>query len=168
MGIHIFNMPYQRGDPHIQHTLPVWGSTYPIFMSKLCVLQNKAIKLICDGKKSDHVTSYYSKLNILKLQDLYKHEVAKIVFQFSRDNLPLTLQHLFSKTSEILFRNTRSSTNIYNLQQCTLISSTNIYNLQQSTRLQKSIKYKGVKIQNKISLNLKTNQTEISTAVIKN
>ena len=32
------------------------------YMSKLCTLQNKAIKLICDGKKSDHVTPYYSKL----------------------------------------------------------------------------------------------------------
>ena len=95
--------------------LLAWGSTYPTYMSKLCILQNKAIKPIYDGKKSDHVTPYYSKLNILKLQDLYKHEVAKIVFRFSRGNLSPTPQHLFSKTSEIFFRNTRFSTNIYNL-----------------------------------------------------
>ena len=78
-------------------------------------LQNKALKLVCDGKKSDHVTPYYSTLNISKLQDLYKHEVVKTVFRFSRDNLTPTLQHLFSKTSEISFRNTRYPANIFNL-----------------------------------------------------
>ena len=46
---------------HFQHVLLAWRSTYPTYMFKLCTLQNKAIKLICDGKKSDHVTPYYSK-----------------------------------------------------------------------------------------------------------
>ena len=106
----------------------------------------KAIKLICDGKKSDHITSYYSKLNVLNLQNLYKHEITKIAFWFSRDNLPPTLQHLFSKTSEIIsFRNTKSSTNIYNLYIPRYTTS----------RIQKSIKYQRVKIWNKVLPNLK-------------
>ena len=130
--------------PYLLYALPAWGSTYPTYMSKLCILQNKAIKLICDGKKSNRVTPNYSKLNTLKLQDFYKHEVAKMVFRFLRDNLRPTLQHLFSKTSEISFRYTRCSTNIYNL--CIPRYTT--------TRLQKSIKYQGVKIWNKISPNL--------------
>ena len=114
-------------------------------MSKLCILQNKAIKLICDGKKSDHIISYHSKLNISKPQDLYKHEVSKIVFRFTRDNLPPTLQHLFFKTSKISIRNTRSSTNIYNL-----------YVFQYTTtRFLKRIKYQGLKIWNQISPKLK-------------
>ena len=56
---------------YLLFTLPAWGSTYSTYMSKLCILPNKAItgKLICDGSKSDHVTPYYSKLDMLKLQD---------------------------------------------------------------------------------------------------
>ena len=42
--------------PYLLYALPAWGSTYPTYTSKLCILQNKAIKLICEGKKSDHVT----------------------------------------------------------------------------------------------------------------
>ena len=84
-------------------------------MSKLRTLQNKAIKFICTGKKSDHVIHYYFKLNDIKTSRFIQHKAAKIVFRFSRDNLSLTLQHLFSKTSEISSCNTRSSTNIYNL-----------------------------------------------------
>ena len=44
--------------PYLPYALPAWGSTYPTNVSKLCILQNKAIKLICDGKKSDNVTPY--------------------------------------------------------------------------------------------------------------
>ena len=53
-------------------------------ISKLCTLQNIAIKLTCNGGKSDHVTPYYSKLGMLKLQALYKHDVAKNVFGFHK------------------------------------------------------------------------------------
>ena len=38
----------------------------PTYMSKLCILQNKAIKLTCDGKKSDHVRANYSKIKQIK------------------------------------------------------------------------------------------------------
>ena len=88
---------------YLQYAFPVWESTYSTIMSKLCILKIKAIKMICDGKKSDHVTPYYSKLNILKLQELYKHEVVKIVFRFSQDNILPTPQHLILKTSKISF-----------------------------------------------------------------
>ena len=79
---------------------------------------------------------------------MYKHEVAKIVFRFSRDNLPPKLQHLFSKTSEISFRNTTSSTNIYNLR----------IPRYTTTRLQKSVKYQGEK---NLEQNMTTSQKQI-------
>ena len=66
-------------------------------------------------------------------------------FRFSRDNFLPKLQHLFSKTSEISFGNTGSSTDIYNLY----------IPRYTTTRLQKRIKYQGVKILNKISPNIK-------------
>ena len=73
-------------------------------MFKLCrpTWQNKAIKLVFDGKNLAHVTPYYSKLNILKLQDKCKDEVAKIVFQFSRDNLLPHFKTYFLKQPKYL------------------------------------------------------------------
>ena len=35
------------------------------YVSNLCTLQNKAIKLICDDKMSNRVTPYYSELDII-------------------------------------------------------------------------------------------------------
>ena len=35
---------------YLIYNLPDWGSTFPTYMSKLSTLQNKVVKLICDGK----------------------------------------------------------------------------------------------------------------------
>ena len=51
----LLEMYYAIIHPYLLYALPAWGSTYPTYMSKLCILQKKTIKLICDGKKSDHV-----------------------------------------------------------------------------------------------------------------
>ena len=93
----------QLKDPHIQTLCP---NHVPYKTKQLT---------FADGKTSDHVNPYSSKLNILQLQYVCKHEVAKIVFWFLRDNLFSTPQHLFFKTSKISSCNTRSSVNIYNL-----------------------------------------------------
>ena len=43
----LFKIYYGIIHPYHLYALPAWGSTYPTHMSKLCILQNKAIKLIC-------------------------------------------------------------------------------------------------------------------------
>ena len=45
----------------------------------LGVYIDEQFKLVADGKYRDHVTLFYSQLNVLKLLDLVKHETAKIV-----------------------------------------------------------------------------------------
>ena len=64
-------------------------------------LQNKAVKLIGRGNYLDRVTPYYSKLNILKLPDLYKLETAKFVYRFMHNTLPQSFSDFFIKVSEI-------------------------------------------------------------------
>ena len=113
-------------------------------MSKLCILQNKAIKLVCDGKKSDHLTSYYSKLSILKLQGLYELGESQTVFGFSREHFSPALQELFLRHPKYLFAT-----------QAFQQTSTIYKYLDIQLPIQKSIKYEEVKIWNKISSNLK-------------
>ena len=64
---------------HLLYGLAIWGSTFPSYLNKLASLQNKAAKIVAGSKYRDHVTSFYSQLNVLKLSDLFKHETAKIV-----------------------------------------------------------------------------------------
>ena len=85
--------------PHLLYGLSIWGCTHKSYLSKLQTLQNKAVKIIGGGKYMDHATPFYSKLKILKIPELYKHEVAKLVFHHYHQRLPPLLSNLYIKTN---------------------------------------------------------------------
>jgi len=57
----------------------IWDVRPKSCLKHLTTLQNKAIKLIGNGKYREHVTSYYKKLIILKSSDLYHYKTAKFM-----------------------------------------------------------------------------------------
>ena len=67
-------------------------------MNSLAKLQN-AIKIVGGGKKHENSSSLYFQLEILKLQELFKSEVAKFVQNLSHDNLP--------SSKPVLYRNAK-------------------------------------------------------------
>ena len=73
---------------HLLYGLVVWESTFHKYMSKLERLQNKALKIIGDGTARESPTPFYGQLKILKLTDLYKFEIAKLVHDFLLDKQP--------------------------------------------------------------------------------
>ena len=83
--------------PHLLYGLVAWGSTFPTYMSKLESLQNKAVKIIGGGTTRESPTPFHGQLKILKLTDLYKFEIAKLVHDFLHDKLPSStvFSHLF-------------------------------------------------------------------------
>ena len=104
-------------------------------------MQNKAVKLIGGGLYNDKVSPFYSQLKILKLPYLYKLEIGKFVKAHFQNRLLLNISNYFTLTSNISFHTTRTIQNNKN----------NLYTPRYDTaRLQKSIKYQGVKIWNKI------------------
>ena len=52
---------------------------------KFC-LQNKAIRIIFNSNRLTSVTPIFQALEILKIEDLFKYEVGKLMFQFSKKN----------------------------------------------------------------------------------
>ena len=50
----------------------------------------------------DHATTFYSKLKILKIPELYKHKVAKLVFHHYHQRLPPSLSNLYVKITKFL------------------------------------------------------------------
>ena len=124
--------------PHILYGLPLWGSTFPSYLTKLQRLQNKAIRIISNSKPTASVTPLYLKLGILKISDLYTLETAKIMHQHAKQNiLPRTFSMYFNPLTNIHSRQTRSKTN------------QNFYVPKFSTnRCQKSFKFQGTKVWN--------------------
>ena len=143
----LLNVYYAFIHPHLLYCLLIWGSSFPSYLKKLTVLQNKAIKLIGGGLPKDRATPFYSKLNVLKLSDLFKLEIGKFVHAHFNNKLPFTFSGYFSLTSKVSQENTRStlSRNI-----CLYIPRF------RTNRLQKCIGYQGVKICNDIPAEIQT------------
>ena len=99
----------------LQYGLVVWGSTFPTYLNRLAALQNKAIRVIGGCNYNDSVTPLYLEFEILKLAELYKLEVAKLVYDYIHYNIPYSLSNMFIKTSQISARATTSSINANNL-----------------------------------------------------
>ena len=76
--------------PYLLYGITIWGNTYETHLKRLKSLQNKAVKVIAGGQYLDDSTaySYYKQLNIIKIEDLYTLEVAKLMHKFSQNKLP--------------------------------------------------------------------------------
>ena len=73
---------------HFNYGLAVWGSTYPTYLNKLKLLQNKAIRIVTSSHMSISSKSLYIKTNILALPKLFEFETAKIVYFYNFNLLP--------------------------------------------------------------------------------
>jgi len=59
----------------------------------------------------DHVSQLYTKLNLLKLKDIYKLELAKFMHKIYNDNLPGVLQKRFCKTDNSFVYDQKTNNN---------------------------------------------------------
>ena len=89
------------------HLLYALASTYNTYLSKLKRLQNKAVRIISRTSIKDRITPNYHRLEILKLDDLYTLEIAKLMHQFTPNKLPDTFDHYFTYSSDVSKHYTR-------------------------------------------------------------
>ena len=124
---------------HLQYGILLWGSTSKTYLSKIKVLQNKAIKVIGGGKWRDRATPFYKKLKILKIVDIYKLETAIFMYKYRTNKLPAGMNNLFQETSQVHTK-------------CTRTANLNNYFIPfyRTNRLQNSIQYQGAKLWNSI------------------
>ena len=135
---------YSLVHTHLHNALPLWGATYKSYLMKLKRLQNKALTIISKTKIRGKITPQYYKYEILKLEDLYNFEIAKLMYQFTHSKLPLNFNHYFAYSSDVSSYSTRHT------------SSNDIFFPRfMSSKTQHSIKYIGAKIWNNIPSDLK-------------
>ena len=75
------------------------------------MIQNKALRAICSLKWREHLTPRYSRLNILKINDVAKLETAEFVHKFANQFLSKYILTHFSRISEAHNYCARSSSN---------------------------------------------------------
>ena len=96
---------------HLKYCIVSWGTATNSVLQPLEVVHNNILRTITYNNYRCHITPVYKSLNILKLHDIDKLELAKLVHKFHYEMLPKSFEDLFQKTAEIHCPNTRYATN---------------------------------------------------------
>ena len=91
----LLTLYYSLVHPHLTYGILIWGSTYKSHLQVLQLSQNKAMRALFEQQLSDRITPVYRKAQILKINDLYKLEVAKFMHQLSNKSLPTFFEKYF-------------------------------------------------------------------------
>ena len=86
--IHLFTLYYSLILSHLQYCTLLWANTYSTCLNKLRILQKKAIRIITQSHYLAHTDPLFSKLKLLKLDDLYKHQLGIYMYKSTKDLLP--------------------------------------------------------------------------------
>ena len=121
---------------HLTYGIIVWRATYPLYLTPLKSLQNRAIKLLFGATRFQSAHLLYKDHNILSLNSSLSQETAKFMYKFIHKKLPVQFDDYFDGVLAINKRSTRASQKKNQLYNPTF----------HTNRLQRFIKYRGVKI----------------------
>lgn len=154
----LLQLYYAIFHPHLLYCAIVWSSTNKTYLDPIRKLQNRVVKLI-DGLNYRQNSSHaFKRLNIVKFDDLVKIETGKFVHTHFKRKIPPTFNNFFTKLEKHHSINTRIQT------------SGNFYHIPRykTSKLQRSIKYTGVKVWNSIPGDIKLSSIQKFKKLYKN
>lgn len=144
------NLYFTLVHPYLSYAIEAWHSAYNNVTKKIFVLQKKAIRAVNNLEYNSHTNDFFKSMNILKLEDQYKLQVAIYMYKtVNNDDFDDDLKNSIILHSEVHNHNTRNS-NIF------------IINKFNKNKSKFSIQYNGPKIWNSLPLEL-SNKTSISS-----
>ena len=82
---------------HLQYCIKVWGPMLTNGMvNKLQTAQNNCIRSICNLKYNESVTGKHLSLKLLNIRNLIQLNVAKFMYKYEHDLLPISLRGILS------------------------------------------------------------------------
>ena len=86
---------------YLNYGLIMWGATPASNLSKLCSIQNKALRVILGTGWREHVPPLYATQKILQLRKLLTYSVAKFMHKCTKKKLPATFNQFFTDVTKI-------------------------------------------------------------------
>ena len=127
----LLKLYYALFHSNLLYELLIWHNTYSTYTNKISRLQNKAIKLNANSKRTDKCAPIYEKLKILQLHDLHIHETATFMYKFHNDKLPVSFSQYFNRIAAIHSVHARSNTSgltFHNTKQLIYSAGVKIWN----------------------------------------
>ena len=94
--------------PHLQYGITTWGNASKTLLTKIFIKQKCVVKTICYQKLQTNSNPLFKKLRMLKLEDIVKLHISKLMFKMQQQTL--VGDNRLTKVSSIHNYNTRTST----------------------------------------------------------
>ena len=98
---------YTMVQPYLTYGIILWGPTYRCHLKQVSILQKKAIRCINKLYYNAHTEPLFIRNKILKLDDLYKFELSKFMFDCINGKLPTPILEFFISNATIHAHHTR-------------------------------------------------------------
>ena len=95
--------------PYLSYGLTAWGLASKSYLTKILVLQKRALRFIFCVERREHAVSLFIYADILALNFLYFNSVCCLMHDIRNQKVPSNILNLFSDTKSIHSCNTRSS-----------------------------------------------------------
>jgi len=95
---------------HMNYGVMHWGTTYQYIKHKICIYQNRAIRIIEHAPNRTNCQPLYVKNRILPLDEVVKLETLKLVYAHSVESLPPPVMNIFTANRQIHEHDTRQAT----------------------------------------------------------
>ena len=86
--------------PYLTYGIQIWGSANSSALQKTIIIQKRAMRIINTAKYNSHTEPLFKKCEILKLPDLYEHQISIFMYDFINRNLPRSFDSMFQLISE--------------------------------------------------------------------
>ena len=91
----------------------IWGNTYKTSLSKLQVLQNKAVRVITGSTPPSNTELLYNKSGLINLNDINLYLVGLFMHEIHQGNLPDVFGEYFVNNHHIHNHNTKISSRLH-------------------------------------------------------
>ena len=115
--------------PYLTYCNLVWGNASATTLQRLVVLQNRAVRLVTRSKFRSSCNPLFVRLNILKLSDIYKFQIALFMFKVKHHLLPLSCMRYITVVNSQRSYITRQSA-YFNMVGCRTVMRENSISVQ--------------------------------------
>ena len=96
---------------HLQYRINSWGSASETTLHPLKIIQKRSIRIITGSKYRAHAEPLFHQLQCLKLNDIYKLEMAKLMYRINNNMISSTKANGFQLISQYHNHGTRLRNN---------------------------------------------------------
>ena len=106
----LLSLYYSLVHSHLNYGICVWGNAAKHELDKIFLAQKKVVRIISNADYHAHTAPLFAKLGILRLEDIYKSQIACLMWDHEQGNLPKCFTNYLKKVNDTHNYATRMAT----------------------------------------------------------